>query len=327
MRRIQEDIRTGQLKQMYLLYGEEDYLRGQYREKLAEAMTGGQDSMNVHFYEGKDIPLGELIDLAETLPFLAERRVFVIRDSGLFHASGEKLAEYLKNPAETAFFIFDEKEVDKRSRLFKAVSAGGYAAECGVQDERMLKRWIGTLLKKENKRITENTADYLLSRIGTDMENIRMELEKLICYCMDRDEVTREDIDAVCVTKVTNHIFDLISAIARKQEKRALELYYDLLALREPPMRILFLIARQYRTLLLVKDLKSRGEDQRMIGEKAGFSSYVAGKYIAQAANYGKGELKKAVERCAEAEEAVKTGKMTDTMSIEVLMMSMMESK
>lgn len=324
MQRIQEDIKTGQFKQMYLLYGEEDYLRRQYKEKLVTALADEKDSMNVHFYKGKEVSVGELIDLAETLPFLAQRRVLIVENSGLFKSGGEKLAEYLAAPAESACFIFAEKEVDKRSKLFKAVSAGGYAARFDVQDERMLKRWIATLLKKEEKQITESTAEYLLSKIGTDMENIRMELEKLICYCIDRDVVTKEDIDAVCVTRITNHIFDMISAISAKRQKQALKLYYDLLALKEPPMRILFLIARQYQTLLLVKDLKQKGYDNRTVGEKAGLSGYVAGKYITQAAGYKTDELKRAVCCCAEAEEAVKTGRMNDVMSIELLIMSVM---
>ncbi len=324
MQRIQEDIKTGQLKQMYLLYGEEDYLRKQYRDKLVAALTDEKDSMNVHFYEGKDISVGELIDLAETLPFLAERRVLILQSSGLFKSGGEKLAEYLTQPAQTANFVFVEKEVDKRSKLFKTVSNGGYAAEFGLQDEKTLKRWIAGLLKKENKQITESTADYFLTKIGTDMENIRTELEKLICYCIDRDVVTKEDIDAVCVTRISNHIFDMIAAIAAKQQKKALKLYYDLLALKEPPMRILFLIARQYQTLLLVKNMKQKGYDNRTVGEKAGLSAYVAGKYIAQAANFKISELKEAVKQCAEAEEAVKTGKMSDVMSIELLIMSVL---
>ena len=88
---------------------------------------------------------------------------------------------------------------------------------------------------KENKKITESDVVYFLNKVGTDMENITKELEKVFCYTLDRDVVLREDIDAVCVTQISNHIFDMVNAVAEKQQKRALELYYDLLALKEPP--------------------------------------------------------------------------------------------
>ena len=120
MQRINEDIKTGNFKQIYLLYGEERYLKNQYTTRLRKALCQDGDEMNTHFYQGKDFSLGQVIDLAETLPFLAERRVMFFKDTGLFKAGGEKLAEYLANPNDTTFFVFTESEVDKRSKLYKA---------------------------------------------------------------------------------------------------------------------------------------------------------------------------------------------------------------
>ena len=77
MQRINEDLRTGQLKKMYLLYGEEAYLRKQYRDRLKEAIIG-DDTMNYYYHEGKDVVIGELIDLSETMPFFSERRLIVL---------------------------------------------------------------------------------------------------------------------------------------------------------------------------------------------------------------------------------------------------------
>ena len=95
MQRINEDIKTGNFKQIYLLYGEERYLKNQYTTRLRKALCQDGDEMNTHFYQGKDFSLGQVIDLAETLPFLAERRVMFFKDTGLFKSGGEKLAEYL----------------------------------------------------------------------------------------------------------------------------------------------------------------------------------------------------------------------------------------
>ncbi len=324
MRQINEDIRQGNFRQVYLLYGEERYLRRQYREKLKAALCQEGDTMNTHFFEGKEISLGEIIDLAETMPFFADRRVIFISDSGFFKSGGEKMAEYLSNPSETCFFVFTESEIDKRSKLYKAVQAKGYAAKFAEQDENTLKRWAAGILGREKLKITESTIQLFLSKTGTDMENIQMELEKLICYCMGRDVVTTEDVETVCTVRISNQIFDMINAIAAKQPKRALELYYDLLALKEPPMRILFLIARQCNMLLQVKELSSGGFDSRAIAPKIGVPPFVAGKYLAQAAKFKASVLRGAVEKCVEAEEAVKTGRMNDRMSVEILILSVL---
>ena len=201
----------------------------------------------------------------------------------------------------------------------------GYAAEFAVQDENTLKRWVAGMLAREEKKITENTVQLFLSKTGTDMENIQMELEKLVCYCLDREVVTSEDVEAVCTTRVSNHIFDMINAVALGQPRQALNLYYDLLALKEPPMRILFLIARQCNMLLQVKELKNRGFDNRTIGSKIGIAPFIAGKYLTQASRFKTSVLRRAVKQCVEAEAAVKTGRMDDRMSVEILILSVLQ--
>lgn len=321
MQRINEDIKNGQYRPVYLLYGEERYLKRQYRDKLKSALCAPDDTMNVSFYEGRDISVGEIIDLAETLPFFADRRVIFIENSGLFKSGGEQMAEYLGAQNESTLFVFAESEVDKRSKLFKAVSAKGCAVEFSVQDEKILKRWIAGVLGREGKRVTEGTVQLLLTRTGTDMENIHMELEKLICYCMDRDVVTDEDVEAVTATRVSNHIFDMVDAISNKQQRRALELYYDLLALKEPPMRILFLIARQCNLLLQAKEMKAKGYGDKEIASGLGVPPFAVKKYLSQASRFRTSVLRSAVEQCVDAEEMVKTGRMNDRMSVEVLML------
>ena len=270
MQKLTEEIKSGQLKQVYILYGEEAYLRSQYKDKLKKALLGDGDDMNFHYFEGKNISQGEVIDLAETMPFFAQRRVIVLENSGLMARGGEELAAYLGDPAQTAYFVFVEQSVDKRSRLYKAATARGRAIEFTAQDEAVLKRWILGFLKKENKNITERDLNFFLDKTGSGMDNIRGELEKLFCYCMGRDVITAQDIEAVCTRQVSSQIFDMIDAVAQKKQKTALDLYYDLLTLKEPPMRILFLITRQFNLLLQVKELKNKGYDANAIGGKGG---------------------------------------------------------
>lgn len=318
MQRLIQDIKTGNFNHIYLLYGEEAYLRRQYRDRLKDALIG-DDTMNYHYYEGKNISIGEVIDQAETLPFFAEKRLIMIENSGFFKSGGDALADYLKDPASTSYFVFVETEMDKRSRLYKTVQSKGCAVEFAVQDEATLKRWILGMVKKGNKKISGQTLDFFLDKTGTDMENIRREIEKLFCYCLDKDAITAADIDAVCTRRLGNHIFDMVGAIADKQQKKALELYYELLAQKEPPMRIMFLIARQFNLLFQVKELRGKGYSNKTIGEKVGLPGFVAGKYVTQASRFKNEEIRDALENCVETEEAVKTGRMNETMGVEML--------
>lgn len=321
MKSLNEDLKTGQFNKIYLLHGEEAYLKKQYKEKLRNAMVSPEDNMNYAYYEGKGINLNEIIDLAETLPFFAERRLIILEDTGLFKSAAAELADYIKDMPDTTSMIFIESEVDKRNKLYKAVQSKGRVVELGRQDESTLLRWVAGNVKRENKQISENTVRHFLAKVGTDMENIQKELEKLFCYTMDKESITSEDVDTICTTQITNQIFDMVNTVADKNQKKALEYYYDLLALKEPPMRILFLLARQFKLLLEVKTMDKQGYARKEIAEKTGINPFVVGKYQAQAKAFSGSELRKIMEDAVETEESVKTGVLSDILGVELFIM------
>lgn len=318
MKSLNEDLKTGQFKQVYLLYGEEAYLKKQYKDRLTKAMLPDGDTMNYAYYEGKNIPVKEVIDLSETMPFFADRRFIVIENSGFFKNASPELADYIKELPETSCFLFVESEIDKRGKLYKAVKEKGRIIEMARQDERTLMRWIMGNVKKEEKQMQESTVRYLLTKVGTDMENIQKELEKLFCYTLEKGDITAADIDAVCSTLITNQIFNMVDAVALKQQKKALNYYYDLLALKEPPMRILFLLSRQFRLLMEVKEMDKKGYNKKEISEKAGIHPFVVGKCQEQARAFSGKELRNIIEAGVDAEERVKTGRLGDVLSVEL---------
>lgn len=318
MKSLNEDLKTGNLKQVYLLFGEENYLKKQYKDRLTKALISDGDEMNYAYYEGKGIDVKEIIDLAETMPFFSERRLIVIENSGFFKNAAPVLAEYMKDIPETTYFVFVESEVDKRGKLYKAVKDKGRIVELARQDEKTLVRWIYGNVKKEGKQITESSIHYLLSKCGTDMENLQKEMEKLFCYTLDKEVIELRDIDAICTTQITNEIFDMVNAVAEKKQKRALDRYYDLLALKEPAMRILYLLSRQFRLLMEVKEMTGQGYDKKSIASKAGLHPFAVGKYIEQSRRFSQEELRSILEESVDIEERVKTGRLQDVLAVEL---------
>ena len=318
MQVLNQDIKTGQFKQIYLLYGEEAFLKNSYKNRLKEAIIG-DDTMNFARFEGKGLDVNELIRLADTMPFFAERRLILIEDSGFFKSASDALVQYLPSMPDTTILLFVESEVDKRNRLYKKVKDMGYAAELNRQDSAQLARWAGGILVREQKKITSRTMDLFLSMTGDDMENIRMELEKVISYTLGRDVITDEDVMAVCTVQVTNRIFDMVAAIVNRQTRKAMDLYEDLLTLKEPPMRILFLIARQFNQLLQVKELMAKGMDKGSIASKLKMQPFVVGKVMPQARQFSREQILSYVESCVETEEAVKSGRLQDRLAVELL--------
>lgn len=320
MKKLMEDIKKSHFERVYLLCGEEDYLKKSYRKRLQDAVCG-DDTMNFHHYEGKNPDIKEILSLADTMPFFAEKRLLLIEDSGFFKtAAGAEIADYLPSCPQTTCFLFVESEVDKRNKLYKAVKDCGYVCEMGEQKEAALMRWVLGILTKEGKKITRNTMDLFLGKTGTDMETISQELEKLICYTYGREVITDEDVEAVCVAQTNVRIFDLIDAMTSRNQKMALSQYYELIANKEPPMRILYLLGRQFNLMLQVKSLTEQGAGKEEVASRLGVQGFIAQKTIRQADNFPVKTLKSALTACVETEEAIKTGRLDENMGVEMLL-------
>lgn len=319
MRQFNEDISAGRFSNVYLFYGEEAYLRNQNRDKLLKALGGDASSMNFNRYEGDGCNPAQIIDMAETMPFLAERRIILVENSGFFKSGCPELAEYLKTPPKTTVFVFVEKETDKRKDIYKAVSKSGFEMECVIQDEDTLKKWIRSRFASEGKEISSSAASFLIERAGTDMSNIATEIEKLVCYCIDRPAVTEEDIEAVCAHYLSSRIFAMTDAISSRNQKLAIELYYDLLALKEPPAKILALITRQINIMLQIKEMSANRRDRGYMASAVKIAPFLVSKYEAWARGFTMEELRQALELCASNDEAVKTGKLDYVISVEMV--------
>jgi DNA polymerase-3 subunit delta len=318
MKVINEHIKTKDYKNIYLLYGEEEYLKKQYRDKLREAIAG-EDTMNYSYFEGDKLSVKEILDIGNTLPFFADNRLIVIENSGFFKSSNDELAEFIKNIPEYLIMVFVESEIDKRNKVYKAISDKGYVSEMKLQASSVLEKWIASILKQERKVINKDAVELLLTKTGAGMDNIRSELDKLICYCMDIDVITAEDVEAICTTQTVSRIFDMITAVAMKKQQQALALYYDLLTLKEPPMRILYLIVRQFNGILQVKEALAEGKGNAEIARVMGVAPFIVGKYMTQAKYFSMEQIKGALQEFAETEEGVKTGKIDDQLGVELL--------
>ena len=133
---LAEDLRTGSFHRVYLLFGSESFVQAQALKKLLSVLVPQDDDMNFTRFDEKNATPEQLIAMAETLPFFAERRVILVSDSGLFKKSCPELEEYLPSMPESCCLIFSEKEVDKRLKLYKTVAGIGVCEEFGLLDMR-----------------------------------------------------------------------------------------------------------------------------------------------------------------------------------------------
>lgn len=321
MQTIMKHIKEGTFVNVYLLCGEEEYLKKTYKDRLHKALLGDGDGMNDTYFEGKSVDEKQVFEVAQTLPFFSERRVIVLENTGFFKRANE-MAEYIKKMPDTTYMIFVEREVDKRSRLYKYVKDKGYISQMDGMDEKQLLMWVAAYLDRSGKKIKTNTARYLVEYVGSDMNILSCEMEKVIAYMGDREEVLETDVEAVCVPHITGKIFQMLDAVATGNKDAALKMYYELLALREKPMSILFLLTRHFNILLQVKELLKNGLAGKEIAGKVGVPPFAVNKYSTQCRKFTRDKLLHNLKHCVETEERIKTGRMTEQIGVEVLLVS-----
>jgi DNA polymerase-3 subunit delta len=319
---LRSDIKNKIFKSVYLLYGEERFLVRKYEAELLSVLSDEPPDI----FDGKrDIP--DIINAAQTPSFFSARRVVLVRDSGLFESGrkndSEEMAEWIKSlPAETADFtvIFNERgNVDKRGKMYKSVSAAGRAAEMARPEEAELIKWLCLTAKKNGVSLQSSAAAFMLRHCGADMDMLDGELEKLISYVGQAGEIKTNDIRNVCSQTISAKIFDMVGAIGKKDAQTALKVFSDLIALKESPIMVITMIARQFRLIYECKVLSAEGLGQAAIAERLSQRAFVVRECLSQGANFNAETLLRALNDCLNADVAVKSGRIGDSAAVEVL--------
>lgn len=326
MNKIKEDIKNHTFEKVYLLYGEEDFLREDYKKRLFRAVTG-DDTMNTLVISGREFTKEEAEEFTNTLPFFAEKRVLLLEDTELFQHSSEGFSSWLETLPETAVVIFSETKIDKRNALYKKVNSIGYVSEFAFLNEDNRKKFILKELKEHDLKIQNEAFDLLLEYLPENLFDIQNELKKLIDYCLEKDFVTAEDVRTVVSPRLENRIFEMISDIASGDRKPALTKYYELLSLKEAPMKILSLLSREFYRLLVIKKSKSAGMSDSETVKALGIYPSILWKFKKEAAKFSEEMLFSIVNELLLTEYKIKTGDLADQTAIELLLFSLTEHK
>ncbi|MDR2899395.1 MAG: DNA polymerase III subunit delta [Clostridiales bacterium] len=321
MKKLAADLKANNIEKLYLFTGDEPYLINMYEKILTQAvLPDGQNGMNHDRFTGKNVKAEEIFQALETLPFMSEKRLVTVVDSGLFasgrKAESESFLTLIKDLPDTSVLLFVELNVDKRLALYKAVAKSARVVEFKTPSENDMLTWIIRELKKGGLIIDKETALCLLRSVGDDMETVLQEINKLISYKNSGQLVSSEDIDTICAKNLEARVFDLVGAVAEKNVKKAMDDYNILMALKESPIMVLTMIARQFRLILECKDAKGSNAE---IAAKLDIRPFVVTECVKQGRNFTKAALIEAVKDCYEADLSIKTGRMADRTAIEIL--------
>ena len=217
-----KSLKAGTPTGLYLFEGEEEHIKRSALSQLESALNlGAFSDMNVTAM--KDPDADKLIAASETLPFMSDKRLVVVRESGMLSgkakdydeaSSAERLKDYLPALPDTTVLVFYVRgAADKRKKLYQTIKKCGKIVTFDRLDQRQLQSYIARTLKKAGLAVTSDACDRLIYSVGDDLTTVLSETEKLIAYCDGRDSVTADDIRAVCSARTEYRVFELAQTV------------------------------------------------------------------------------------------------------------------
>lgn len=321
---------------LHILYGQDGFSLNQAVEKIKVDLDDGEMlATNTVRLEGRNLTLIELKNNCGTVPFLSSHRL-VIADGLLsrFDArqgrprsargksqSGlgewESLADYIKQMPETTVLVLVDGEVKGHNPLLKQLSPLAEVRTFPVLRGKYLKGWIQQRVREEGGKITPEAVNLLAELIGGDLWAMNSEIQKLLLYSRERP-VSEDAVRQLVSYFQEANIFALVDAVAEGQTEPAQRILHRLHQEGMAPTHILVMITRQFRLIAQARDLEP-GLSRPQVQDRLGLTGYPLDKTLRQARLYDLKGVKRAYDKLLETDLAIKTGKYSDELALELL--------
>lgn len=315
---LKKELAEGKLRPVYLLYGDESYIKGTYEHKIIDLIPdAGFPEFNHFRFEGSVTELSDYDDALESFPMMTDKKLVLIRDSKIFKRANEEIKSFwlekLKRLADDTVIVFSEDEVDKRSVLYKAVQKAGAAVEFEYQSESDLVSWVIRRALKAKLKMSKDCAQYLVGIVDPGLSNLSNEFDKLESYCTGA--ITKTDIDKVVSKSMSIRIFDLTDAIMYGSADTAMKVVSELRTSNESAFGILYLLEGSAEKILKTKlcGTKNKFEAAKLVG----IAPFLAEKYLRSAAHFSTDALIRMITRVPEIDSEIKSGNIEQWAALE----------
>lgn len=312
---LKKQIKGNSLGNLYLLFGDEVFVKDMYLEKMKSFVPdGGFADFNYIYIDGKDAMSEKVDDALNSFPMMSEKKLIVIKNSGIFKKASDEIKEFwqdrLSDIPDYVLLIFDEQEIDRRSVLYKAVSKNGLAVEFSYMKDFEVSSWVLREVQKSGKKITKDAADYLVSMCDPGIANVKNELTKLLDY--SDSEIYISDIDKVVSKPLSIVIFDITDSLMHKDGDKAMSIIMQMRENRESAFNVLYLLCSAFDKMLYCKLLLDEGLSYDVVASRLKLSSYIARKYIEGARNFSAEFLEGRICAATSCDLAIKQGEIDE---------------
>ncbi|WP_442603668.1 DNA polymerase III subunit delta [Paenibacillus sp. KN14-4R] len=338
-RKVAKDIGAGNTLPIYLCYGPEKYLMQQFIEFMTTKLIEPEHrEFAISKFDLSETSIDTVIEDAETLPFMVPRKIVIAKNATFFTGARDqskvdhnldKLTSYLKSPVDYSIIVFivDADKLDERKTIVKTIKTMDAAlpflslsAE-GVQD------WVLKGAAKAGFSFENGALDQLILCTGGNLQALAAEIEKLSLYLGGSGVVTMDLVDELVVRSAEQNVFLLVEEVVKLRLERAFMLLEQLLKQKEEPIKIMMLIARQFRIMLQVKELSKQSYSQSQIASQLGLHPFAVKVAEGQARAFDIESLSRIIGDIADLDYQMKTGAIEKVLGLEMFLLSLTQTK
>ena len=318
---LMKDIKNGTIYNLYLLHGDELYLKEQYRNLLIEQIKAQKGNYTEVVKISEGIAADDLYEITETSSMFGNIKILIIYNSGWFKNDAKDSFEkygFLTNIKDYLYIIFLEENIAKNKKIYKETEKNGVCVELSSQSDDTKIKWLEEHFSNQNITAPRNVLQYMVENCEKDFMNLSNEIEKLFLAKNSRDKLTIQDIDMYCTKIINSKIFDLTNAISGQDTKRALKALHDLQNSGEAVEKIYYTLSRYFRLIKQIKELIIDG-NSRNASSILQIKPYEASKLISGADKFTLSTLKEAEYDCLNYDVLMKNGELNNKNALELL--------
>lgn len=320
------------MENLYLFYGQEVYLLEESVKKIKKSF--GELIEGINFIKIDETNVNQLISNIETPCFGFDKKLIIVRNSGLLKKEGKKkntyistlvdrISDYINENIEMikqdTVLVFIEEEIEK-NKLYKTIETNGKVCNFELEKLPNLIKRVKTIASAYKVKISDSDAKYFIECCGTSLQDIINELRKLIEYTGENGEIKKQDIDMLTTKQIDSVIFDLTDNLGKKDIKKAMEVFYNLIYQKEPVQKILVTLYNHFKKLYIVKIAQSNNENISEVLKLKPNQTFLISKYKSQAGYFTQSELRKILQELYDLDYKYKIGLIDLNIGIESIL-------
>ncbi len=317
---LMRSLKQGRILPLYLLFGEEGFLIQDALDLIVKCVVNPDTrDFNFSLLYCRDTPASELVSLAQTLPFMTEKRLVIAKEIEAFKAADlEDLLPYLNDPSpSTCLVLVSNQARYEKKPVLNAVEAHGSATRFYPLLDREILAWIDGWASARKLSLARDAGQYLAQITGNDLQKIKNELEKVEIFIKGKKTITFDDMKTVVGDFREYSTFDLATALGQKSGEKSLLILSRLIQEGEQPVALLGAIAWNFRKLMRAKAMEASGASYEEIKRKLGVIFHQSGSFQEQMRRFSLEELHMVSDVLLETDRVLKSGGLNGRLVLE----------